>query len=279
MPYAIELNPRQTARTLEQAIRHGSIVTLEPRIWPEDEPIECRLLRSDPVEDPRLRGKTLVVEPCSKDDAHGDGQNGEVGGSGRIEGDPERFGQLVGTYCDATVYLGDHFYLFSADVRVVEQLESTEGQARVQRIYLSRPSVIQVAQRRRFRRLQVAKSTQVELRLKGEGGNQNCGIAWLCNVSGDGLACRTEGRVAEQLYIGEEMTVTFGLSPSESERFVLDTVLCNKTPAGTEGKMILGLQFLTDADHQGSATVAESLHKRLVREYALAAGNREEADA
>ena len=64
MPYAIDLNKRQSARTLEQAIRHGAEVLLEARIWPDAEPILCRLVETPRQEPSRTpTPKTLNEHP------------------------------------------------------------------------------------------------------------------------------------------------------------------------------------------------------------------------
>ena len=278
MPYAIELSPRQSARTIEQAVRHASLVALEPRIWPEDEPIECQLAGSPPT-DPqqRVQGATLTLLVPTGEGEFSVQSGPQTWGLGRGPGaSVERLEELVGTYCDATIHLGEHRYLFCSDVTWVER--GAPGERGV-RLVLSRPATLQVVQRRRFRRLKVAKSAQIEMRWLSDDKVPGGGVGWLCNICAEGLACRIEQRVAEQLWIGEKLRVSFALEPGGAERFDLDAVLCNKIPAGTEGKIILGLQFLADAEHESSAAVARLLRRRLIREYALAAGNREGADA
>jgi len=47
MVYALDLSPRQTARTLEQAIRHRALVFIEPRTWTGGEGFAGRLEPSE----------------------------------------------------------------------------------------------------------------------------------------------------------------------------------------------------------------------------------------
>lgn len=260
MPYAIDLSPRQSARTLEQAVRHQAQVVLEPRLWSDGGQIRCRLAAyeySVTGRRPRSAPLLLMVDP---EDA-GSPRAGEppldtAGELARLQ----RFNSLLGTYCDAVLELGDHRYMFSADiVRVEPSASAHEGP----RLYLSRPEVVQVAQRRRFGRVQLAHSSQIEIRWIHEDGTTGGGVGWLYNISPDGLACRTDAMMADRLWIGQELRLDFTLKPGDPEHFVLSAVLCNKTAAGTTDRMILGLQFLSGPGYESSATMREALRRRL----------------
>lgn len=257
MPFAIDLNPRQSARTLEQAIRHRAQVLVEPRIWEESEPLCCRL---EPCPDTGSRrdsaGRTLVLSYDLASETPLDHKS-------RVE----QFCRLVGSYCDLAIRLGENVYLFSSDVvKVVRPVEPMG----MLYIHVIRPETLQVAQRRRYRRLQVAESSKVRVSWRREGEPADEGIGWLCNISADGLAFRTDMHFADRLLIGEPVRVDFTLSPTDSQRFVFDAIVCGKIPAGTEGKTIVGVQFQTDSQQGQSRQMAEALRQKLCDRSILA---------
>ncbi|MBI4580017.1 MAG: hypothetical protein HY718_09970 [Planctomycetes bacterium] len=272
MSYAIDLNPRQSARTLEQAVRQQAQVVLEPRVWADHQELLCRIeppgnpLELDMV--PVLvlavlsRGETLVAPA------------GPEPPQARPVGLDELRG-LIGTYVDAVIWLGEHRYMFSSDLlRVLPAV----GAGEPPRVHVTRPVALQVAQRRRFRRINLSHSAQVELTWEREGLGRMGGVAWLCNLSGDGLACRTEQRIADMLWIGDEMNVEFTLAPGDTERFQLRGALCSKTPTGNLGKCILGIQYLADEAHPGTVEAARLLRQRLVERAPQLANTRKGVD-
>jgi len=273
--YSIELNPRQSSRTIEQAIRHKALVMVEPRIWPEGEPLLCRM------EPPRGGGGetemrlTLVPVPPEQP-AEGQSSPAPVPFVVPSEIPAESWAELLGTYCDACIILGEQRYLFSTDVTGVERTVSPQEPAR---LHMSRPTTIQVIQRRRFRRIELFHSTQVELTWTRENDQRMGGVAWLCNLSGEGLACRTEERVADLMWIGDRVHMEFALAPGDPERFALEGTLCNKTPAGNSGKIVLGIQFLTGDAYPASTQAAYQLRRRLVERYSQPVKSRKGADS
>ena len=72
------------------------------------------------------------------------------------------------------------------------------------------------------RRIELFHSTQVELTWTRDNDQRMGGVAWLCNLSGEGLACRTEERVADLLWIGDRVHMDFSLAPGDPERFALE---------------------------------------------------------
>ena len=165
MPFAIDLSPRQSTRTLEQAMRHRAEVLVEPRTWEEADPLSCRLEPAPETGSRREGGARLIVlsyEPSAEN---------QTGPQPSIE----QFCRLVGTYCDLAIRLGENIYLCSSDVVRVE----------------------------------------------------------------------------------------ITLSPTDPQRFVFDAAVCNKIPAGTEGRMIVGMQFQTDPQLATSLQMAEALRRRL----------------
>ncbi len=282
MDYGITLNPRQTARTIEQANRHRAEVLVDARIWPGTRALRCRLAPPDPACLATRGLKVIMLAPC-----RGEGpESSQVGEKARDDlqwsqaedAGPRhsmKWEDLVGTYCDLTVRLGEQRYLLSCDVVHVERYSQDPDDVR---IFLSQPQTLQVAQRRRFRRIRLSQSAQVELSWGGADHAANSSLAWLCNLSVDGLACRLDARMADQILIGDRLRACFSLTPGDTQRFELDAVLCNKIPAGTEGKVILGLQFLTDDAHRTSAEAVNRLRGRLMKSFAEPAGRTEGAD-
>ena len=276
MAYALDLSPRQTTRTLEQAVRHRAEVLLLPRVRPDDEPILGRLESIVvPSEDPSCRAYLAVVFGGEGNPA-GEGNEPACSEAVPAGAGSERCAELVGTYCDVTIRLGENRYLFCSDVVSVTEVPKSSGAVRIS---LARPETIQVAQRRRSWRFRSARSSRVELRRINGDPSAGGSIGWLCNVSGDGLACRVDAGVADRLAIGEQVEAEFTLTSGDEDRFVLDAALCSKTPAGTQGSMILGLQFLTGPGHASSADAAEALRQRLLAEPAQPAELPEGVDA
>jgi len=254
MSYAIDLTPRQSSRILEQALRHKAGVTLEPRIFNEDETltgqIEAILPSAGAANSPSAVVIAVQAPPVVSDVSQFASHPTTI----------QELNLLVGTCCDAGLRLGDARYLFDGDVIRVEHAHEPPVMAR---IFLTRPDTLQVMQRRRFSRFRPARSTQVELRWQKDAESLHGTIAWLCNISPDGLACRVERRIGEQLWIGDRVTAEFTVAPGELNHYVIDSFLCSKTPGGTEDKMILGLQFVSEPGFENSKLATEKLRQHL----------------
>lgn len=266
MPYAIDLSPRQSNRTLEQAIRHGAELHLEPRIWNDGPQLIGRLDPTAESAGAEAGTLTLVVQPGLALQDHPDGAN-SIGLNSLRE--------LVSTYCDVVLPLGEHRYMFSTDIIRVEASSAAQGQILLQ---ISRPTSLQVSQRRRFRRLTLSNAAQVDLHWTHDDQARMGAVGWLYNIGGDGMACRTDERVADMLWIGEQIELEFTLAPGDVERFCLEGMLCNKTPTGSLGKVILGIQFYTDESHAKSAQSVKALRQRLVERQAQLADSQKGAD-
>ena len=258
MSYAIDLSERQSVRTLEQASRHGVELQIFPRSNPDHPPILCHLVTDDQPRPFGLPRRFLIAVVNYAPDSD------ETPVPLPPSPDREFCAELSGTYCDVTFNMGGHRYLFSTDVANVE-IDAEQDRIA---FWLTRPAVIQVAQRRAYRRIRLAQSSQVNLKWAEDDHGMSSGIGWLCNISKAGIACRTEPPVADRLCIGEPLQVEFAFSPETSERFQLDGVLCSKTPAGTHGKIILGIQFLIGPGHESSARAAANLQRHLTDWYA-----------
>lgn len=272
MSYAIDLNSRQSARTLEQAIRQQAQVTIEPRAWDNQGHLCCRL---DPPGNPLdLDIVPLITLAVLGQCEPGAGLTHEQNTADKpIEIDALR--DLTGTYIDAVISLGEQRYMFSSDILRVQAPRTPTDPPQ---LHLTRPAVLQVSQRRRFRRITLSHSAQVEMTWTRAGEPPMGGVAWLCNISGDGMACRTEERIAENLWIGEEIDLEFTLAPGDTERFHLQGVLCNKIASSSLHKTILGIQFLSDEAHAESASTVRLLRKRLMERATQLADMRKGVD-
>lgn len=209
MQAVIDLNERQLRRVLEQALRSQSLVELEPRT------------RSDCVLCGTFRDRT--------DDAL------------RIRLDEQaehlELYELLGAYVDARLIMSGQLYLFSTClVDVVEQ----DGQ---RDLIIVEPYAMHVANRRRYERRTLAEFAQV--RLWAENA-QSPYFGELCNVSGEGLACRmVRGASDDALLIGDLVRVSFDL-PGPGESFTLPGILCTKAPSKDGHQMIVGIEFETE---------------------------------
>jgi hypothetical protein len=229
MKYAVDLSERQSARTLEQAVRHRAMIIVEPRVWLDMEGIKGRIIDLDDAD--------AIIE---------------------ITEDPlTALDVIVGTYCDGSVLLGRDQYLFSTNITSVG-IEGKHWHVR-----LARPIRLQVQQRRRYWRVELAQSSKVELR-HGEPARA-IGAGMLCNISGEGLACLVDVPLAEQIGIGDTVYTSFSL-PDSDRTFELAGILCNKTPASQPDRTIIGMQFLEPAS-SGTAGPARDLHAVLLERY------------
>lgn len=262
MSYAIDLSQRQSARTLEQAVRHNALISLRPRCREDTPALICRLEQPENHLEGTATRRYLIALLANDPEQ-------------RIEYLIDDYRELVGCYCDTNMTLGEHRYMFSTDV--VELLPAPPQPGGVV-FKLTLPPVIQVAQRRRFRRIKLAQSTQVALKWTDDNQAAGGGVGWLCNLSQDGMACRTEAHTADRLCIGQELIVEFGLSPESSQRFLMDAMLCSKTPAGNQGKIILGMHFLADKNHYETCRQSEKLRQALAQWYAQAPSQSKGAD-
>lgn len=262
MAFAIDLNERQSTRTLEQAIRHQAAIRLFPRTWEDERCLICHLAGEEehsrssrenlllsaptssliPFQATLGSGTAPLPEDLEQEDAAPEGAvaDDERQDVPALEVTAEEFTRLRGVYCDAQLLLGENRYLFCSDVVGVEPPD--EGMA-LWRVILYRPSTIQVMQRRRYWRFRPARSSRVEMRWIDEYGHKGMGIGWLCNISPDGMACRTDAQFSDHIYIGMNLTVTFKLDPASDETYTLACDVCNKMPAGTNGKFVIGMQF------------------------------------
>ena len=203
----MDLTPRQARRVLEQALRTQAELEIEPRTRPEDEPLSGRIVGQD--------GNLLRVDFKQ--------------GAPRLP-----VSALVGAFCDVRLVLSGQLYLFSTCVVDVLDTQSPV------RLLVAVPDTLQVANRRRFERRTISEFTQVRL---WPQGSKTPYICELCNISGDGLACRmVRGELEELLLVGDEVRVRFGMMHS-GEIFELLSVVCNKSVTPDRTQLIVGVEF------------------------------------
>jgi len=235
MKYAIELSAAQSARTLELAVRHGATALLEPRTWVDAQGLKGRLLD---VNTEILRVEVTETPLCSLE-------------------------LIVGVYCDTSLLLGQDLFMFCTNVVQAERPDDHWH------IALARPARLQVCQRRRLWRVQLAESSCVRLQW-GPSDSLSTATGRLLNISGDGLACLVDVPTAEDIAIGDVVMTSFSL-PGCDRPFELAAVLCNKTEASDAGRRILGMQFLEPAS-SGMSAATRDLNAFLLKRYGSGAG-------
>jgi len=222
--YAYPLGRQQSVRSVEQAVRCEAQVSL--------------VLRTE-------------AEPCVVGQV--------VAGTQEslwiaLEAEPAPPIEVLPTvFCDGELKLGGALYLFSTSVLGVRDGESGRM------LEIVRPDELEIVQRRRFLRASVRESSPVRLSLPAEAGAE----PWSCrgsvlNLSVDGMACLTGQRDTDAVAVGERIHLEFEL-PQADETFAVEAVVRSKTPAGTEHRVVLGVQF----QFQDAPAQFERLHAAL----------------
>jgi len=221
--HVIELNPTQSARTIEQGVRHRATVLLDPRVRVDPNGLKGRLVAAE---------EGILRVEITESPALG-------------------LAAFVGANCDGSLILGQDTYLFGTEVLRI----ASEGSVPVAEV--ARPPRLAVRERRRFWRVQFAHSSEVRLRW-GRAGRAS---GWLCNLSGDGLACRVDGEDTRELVPGAKVYVDFHV-PDCDRGFQLEAVICNRTPANDPHVVMLSMQFLDPAS-SGACGPTRELHELL----------------
>jgi c-di-GMP-binding flagellar brake protein YcgR len=218
----IDLDERESQTVVEAAAQGRAAIEIRPKSTVEREPIGGRLLES--------RADSLFLSVAEWSEA----------------------ALPRSIYCDVGLLLNGQQYLFSTSV--LDVLDSMEGR----RLEVTRPRVLQVLQRRRFVRADLAESAAVRV------GPADAGRAPLCkgvllNISCDGLACRMDCGDAKRFALNDVVRLSFSLRGG-TEHFHGIAAVKNLTEGGTEGTVILGLQFdKSPAWAEQAARLRESL--------------------
>jgi len=218
MRFAYELNPRQSARVLEQALRSGVTIRLDPHYSSGLEGFAVQL-----VEDENDYLTFRILE----------GQQ-----------DTTR-GLCPGMYCQAQFSLAGVVYLLSTYVIDVNE---QAGWLRT-----ARPEMLQIIERRKFIRANIAAPAPVLIRWLNR---EKHAIADLLNVGGEGMAFKIAEDLAAELLIDDPVEVEFNLAGLK-RHFRFRAVVCNKTPV-SNSKVVVGVQFqAVPEDHEASEALAE----------------------
>jgi len=209
--YAYQIDPGQSQRIVEQAVRARVAITLTP--GGDAGRSLCGTIDAATIE-------SLWIEV---DQA-----------AGGIDA------ALQSVCCEGRFELNGTRYLLDSNVlAVVDQPDN-------HRVEIVRPSHLQIIQRRRFWRARVQDSSPVLITRTDAGDAEG----WSCrasmmNVSADGLACLAGLNDADATTIGQRLRIVVRVSKTE-EPLTLDAVLKSKTAAATRGQAILGFQFDLD---------------------------------
>lgn len=230
---SLDLTERQAARVLEQAVRLRAKLEIEPRPETHIEPLWGIIAGREQ--------DLLSVELL--------GARGEA---------PVR--SLMGCMCDTRTILAGQLYMFETAI-----VDVSERTAPI-RIALTAPTVIRVANRRRFGRR--APVDAVPVRLLPAGAAQPI-IGALSDLSRTGLGVRVARAGADELLlIGDQVDTEFSL-PWSKTVYALAASVCSKTACQGSDEMAIGLEFSPiDATQQASLELLratlDSEHDRLL---------------
>ncbi len=227
MQLSIDLTPRQAARVLEQALRAGADLELEPRNLPDSNPLHGKLLGRE--------GELLAVQ---------------------VHDAPSSvpLSVLIGAFCEVGTVLSGELYRFST--YVMDVVDDPPPR----RLLMVVPETIQVANRRQFERTNATVASQVRLWV---GSQTAPAVGLLANVSADGLACNLPGTTLDsELALGDELRVHFELAGFDGV-FELPAVLCNKILTRDTQQLSLGMNFNVRPDCPPDRNALERLRAAL----------------
>lgn len=223
MDMTLELSSRQANRLLEQARRTGATLEIEPRGPGARTTLTAVLLELDP----RVI-RVRLAETTAED--------------GLIE--------LTGSFCDGRVQIDDELYSFSACILdVADERHPLE-------MTLTRPSVIQLNNRRRFERTTVRSASPISLWFAGQA--EPC-KGEIISISPMGLACRTGDSVNDFVCVDDHLRVMLELAGFD-EPFELPAVICNKALDVPGQRLVLGLAFDVAPDDDVHQHTLQRLH-------------------
>ncbi len=204
MPFSFELNDRQAARVVEQAIRAGTPMRIDPHHASGGEALPVQLIDED------RQCLTFRYEAAAAAAA-------------------ERF--IPSQYCQVQFSLGGAVYMLSVHVVDLNPRQCI--------LRTSRPKMVQLLERRKFVRTQLAGRTPVIVRWLTQ---DRLAEANLFNIGGTGLAFKIGKDFADFILVGDAMEVNFEL-PGLPVRFTFVVSICNKTIASDNTSVIVGVQF------------------------------------
>lgn len=216
----LELTRRQASRLLEHALRARAAADLEPRVMDDQTPLKVRFAARE--------GNMLVFELDTQCAA------------------PAPLG-IIGAFCEVRTMLEGEAFLFSTCV-----LDVVDSSA-PPRIMLAVPSLIQVANRRRFERTSASVASAVRLIVDGQLIES---VGLMSNISADGLGCSVAAEDFDDLLLlGDAIRVRFEIAGFDDE-FEIGAAVCSKTLSKDRTNLALGLEFQVG---EGDSAGAESL--------------------
>lgn len=216
MMMTFDLSERQASRVLEQALRGGVDLEIEPRNWNGDA-VLSGVLRS-------REGRLLTVRIGPRNSTR-------------------PLTELMGRFCDVRCRLSGELYIFSTCVLDVSDLDPGT-------VLLAQPDAIQIVNRRGFERTAVHVASQIRLCPRGQSV---ASVGLLNNISATGLACTIPGlELDESLCIGDEVLAVFELAGAVGS-FELNCVVCDKRVRRESQQVELGLEYrVAPADQTGT---------------------------
>lgn len=209
MLLTVDLNPRHAARVLEQAARNRALLELEARCRPDNETITAKLIR--------VEGRLLCIELTR-------GQN-----VAPLD--------LMGAFCEVRLLLAEQLYFFTTCV-----LDVPDGDP-PNRLLVSAPDLVQVANRRRFERTDATAASQVRVYPRGTAAPL---VGLIQSISAGGMCCVIPGAGADELLlVGDPVRIQFELA-GVAEWFELPAVICTKQLDEPAAQLKLGLEFCAD---------------------------------
>ncbi len=208
--FAHPMDPRQTARILELAVRSHARIELEL-----DQPDEGR----------RLAGPIVSQAPeslCIALDEH----------TGPIPV------EVTSVCCSAWLHVGSDRYLFATNIMAVIDTDTPP------RLEIARPDVLHNTERRKFHRTRPHPSSSVRLHRPYDGFEAD---GALLNAAVGGISCRIATQDADRTEVGDSIRTSFQLG-GQGRWFELTAVVRNKTPAQSVHQTILGLEFVYHRD-------------------------------
>lgn len=201
----LDLNSRQCARALQQALRMQAEVRIEPRIWTAGEQLTGTLAGRD--------GSVLRIDL-----------------SGPL---PHAISGLPGAFCDIEMVLSGQMYVFSTCV-----LDALDAQS-PPRLLLALPEAVQVANRRRYLRRAPDRGVPVSIRVDEPGASF---VGELANISPDGMACRVQREEVDPvLLVGDTVRLVFEID--EEGPYDLQATVCNKGADEDRTLLLAGFEF------------------------------------
>ncbi len=235
MLVALDLNDRQAARVIAQALQSEARLEIEPR----PDQFDALLWGT-------LKGRENDV---LRIDLYDRGHAGPLGA-------------LVGAMADVRTILSEQLYLFSTFI-----VDADEGGVPT-RLCLAVPELIQVANRRCF--VRQTPTEPIPVRISLHATNEPF-VANLADLGHGGLRMRIARKPLDDiLFIGDPVHVEFAL-PWTTGVFSLPAFVCVKSPGPDESTLHVGVEF-TDSPDGSTAPVLERLRAALLSESARLTG-------